>query len=296
MTRMSGADCLLRGRMYYNRDLSGLSTWRVGGPGERFFCPSDVEDLSCFLRHCQPDIPVFFLGCGSNVLISDAGISGCVVGLTGALAKLEHEGEIVRVEAGGTCRRLVRYCVARGLGGLEFLVGIPGTIGGALAMNAGALGSQIWDAVRMVITIDRQGQVRERPATDFRYGYRTLSGPKEWFLAAELAVQHRDARLLRARVREILRQRKATQPVSTFSCGSVFKNPHGDFAGRLIEKCGQKGRRTGGAEVSRRHANFIINHGQATASDIRTLIMEVQNVVWEKTAVLLEPEVKILEA
>ncbi len=296
MTRMPVGDCQLWGKMYYGRDLSELNTWRVGGSSECFYCPRDTADLSCFLRHCRSVIPVFFLGRGSNVLIPDAGISGCVVGLTKTLNTLEHENEIVRAEAGASCQGLVRYCAVNGLGGLEFLVGIPGSIGGALAMNAGALGNEIWSAVRGVTTIDRQGQVHERLAADFSYGYRTVSGPKEWFLAAEFVVQRRDSRQSREQVRQILRERKAMQPVNTFSCGSVFKNPHTGFAASLIEECGQKGRRVGDAEVSRQHANFIINRGQATASDIRALIMEVQHTVQEKTAVLLEPEVVILEA
>ncbi len=293
---MPVGDCQLWGKMYYDRDLSELNTWRVGGPGEYFYCPRDTADLSCFLRHCRSVIRVFFLGRGSNVLIPDAGIRGCVVGLTKTLNKLEHEGETVRAEAGVSCRGLVRYCAANGLGGLEFLVGIPGSIGGALAMNAGALGNQIWSLVRGVTTIDRQGQVHERLATDFSYGYRTVNGPEGWFLAAEFGMQRCDPKESREQVREILRERKATQPVNTFSCGSVFKNPSMGFAASLIEECGQKGRRVGDAEVSRQHANFIINHGQATASDIRTLILEVQHAVQEKMAVLLEPEVIILEA
>jgi UDP-N-acetylmuramate dehydrogenase len=193
------------------------------------------------------------------------------------------------------CAKVARFSAARGLAGAEFLAGIPGTVGGALAMNAGAFGGETWSIVRSVETMDRAGRRRRRLPAEFEIGYRQVQGPAgEWFIAAAFELRPDPDRSAAARIRELLAQRAETQPTGVFSCGSVFRNPEGDFAGRLIEACGLKGRRVGRARVSDRHANFIVNEGGATAADIEALVLLVQEEVRTQTGVRLEPEVRIV--
>jgi UDP-N-acetylmuramate dehydrogenase len=199
----------------------------------------------------------------------------------------------LRLEAGVSCAKAARFATRQGLVGIEFLAGIPGTIGGALAMNAGAWGGETWPHVTLVRTLDRAGVVRERPRADFEVGYRHVAMPSgEWFLEAELTLESGDTAAAQARIKALLERRAATQPTGLPSCGSVFRNPPGDHAARLIEACGLKGLRFGGAEVSPKHANFIINTGDATARDIARLIDHVQAEVERCHGVLLIPEVR----
>ncbi|WP_246194849.1 UDP-N-acetylmuramate dehydrogenase [Allochromatium palmeri] len=284
----------LRGEWRYEEPLSRHTSWRVGGPARRLYRPADAEDLIALMRQLDPDEPLLWLGLGSNLLVDDTGFPGTVILTQGTLNALERRGETcLYAEAGVSSAKLARFAAHHDLTGIEFLAGIPGTLGGALAMNAGAWGGETWNFVRRVWTLDRQGQVRERVATDYVPGYREVQGPAgEWFLAAELELAPGDGAASLARIRALLDQRAATQPVGQPSCGSVFRNPPGDHAARLIDALGLKGARIGGAEVSDKHANFIINRGGATATDITRLINHICETVERRTGIRLVPEVR----
>ncbi len=283
----------LRGEMRFDEPLSRHTTWRVGGPASCFYRPADRDDLVQFLSQLSPEEPLFWLGLGSNLLVRDGGYKGTVIATKGCLVASEWRSDrLLYAEAGIACAKVARLAARAGLCGLEFLAGIPGTLGGALAMNAGAFGGETWEQVVRVETIDRFGQVRSRLPKDFKVGYRQVKGTSgEWFLAAELKLEAGDVDAAQQRIKQLLERRAATQPTSQPSCGSVFRNPPGDFAARLIESAGLKGRRLGGAQVSEKHANFIINTGQATARDIEMLIAEVQREVAVHSGVELKTEV-----
>ncbi len=283
----------LRGELLLDEPLSGHTTWRVGGPARRFYRPADSADLVRFLQQLETDEPLLWLGLGSNLLVRDGGFPGTVIATQGRLNRLEwREGSRLYVEAGVSCAKVARTAARTGLCGVEFLAGIPGTIGGALAMNAGAFGGEIWDQVKQVETLDRYGEVRKRTPDDFDIGYRSVKGTAgEWFLSAELQLQSGDVSASQQVIRTLLDRRAATQPTSLPSCGSVFRNPTGNHAAKLIEAAGLKGTRIGGAQVSEKHANFIINTGDATAADIEALITKVQSEVEQRSGVLLVPEV-----
>ncbi|HFC53300.1 MAG TPA: UDP-N-acetylmuramate dehydrogenase [Gammaproteobacteria bacterium] len=286
----------LRGTMREQEPMARHTTWRVGGPAQRFYEPADRDDLAALLRSLPPDEPLFWLGLGSNLLVRDGGIRGTVIHTTGRLSALERlEGDRIRVEAGVPCPRVARFCAQERLTGAEFLAGIPGTMGGALQMNAGAFGGETWALVAGVETVDRQGVQRRRDPAEYRIGYRSVQGPPgEWFCAATLQLESGDPRAARQRVRDLLERRGATQPTGLPSAGSVFRNPPGDHAARLIEAAGLKGASIGGARVSTKHANFIINSGGASAADIEALIERVEAVVLEKHGVELQREVHIV--
>lgn len=283
----------LKGELRENEPLAHHTSWRVGGPARRFYRPADAADLATFLQQLDPAEPLLWLGLGSNLLVADSGFPGTVIQTQGALSSLRLAGESrLYAEAGVASAQAARTAVRNGLIGIEFLAGIPGTIGGALAMNAGAWGGEIWGHVSQVQTIDRHGRIRERRAEDFSVGYRMVQGPAgEWFLGAELALQMGDSDAAQARIRALLAARSRSQPIGLASCGSVFRNPVGDHAARLIEAAGLKGRSVGGAQVSPKHANFIINTGTATAEDIRGLMGLVQAEVERTAGVRLVPEV-----
>ncbi|HEU4617196.1 MAG TPA: UDP-N-acetylmuramate dehydrogenase [Gammaproteobacteria bacterium] len=271
------------------------TSWRVGGPADLYFKPRDAAELARFLAALPRDVPVHFVGLGSNLLVRDGGVRGAVVA-TGALkGTLERVDETaVRASAGVPCMRLARECVRWHLGPAAFFAGIPGTVGGALAMNAGAFGGETWRHVERVETIDRGGVRRQRAREEFTIGYRRVDGPPgEWFLGATFRLEH-DAASRPADIRDMLARRNASQPLGAPSCGSVFRNPPGSFAGRLIEECGLKGARIGGAFVSEKHANFIINGGAASADDIERLIDLVRRTVHERSGVLLELEARVI--
>lgn len=294
----SGAGHLtgLRGELRENEPLGEHTSWRIGGPADRFYLPADLDDLVEFLRSLPPQEPLFWLGLGSNLLVRDGGIRGTVVCTKNRLKGMRRDGEQgVYAEAGVPCALVARFGMEQGLVGAEFLAGIPGTLGGALAMNAGAFGGETWALVDTLLTVDRFGTIRERKAGDYRVGYRSVSGPDgEWFLAARLRLAPGDTAGSRERVKSLLAKRAASQPVNQPSCGSVFRNPPGDHAARLIEVCGLKGRRIGGACVSEKHANFIVNLDGATARDVESLIETVRSRVREQHGVSLEPEVRIV--
>jgi len=285
-----------RGELRINEPMSEHTSWRAGGTARRFYKPADLDDLCDFLLEMVPQEPLLWLGLGSNLLVRDGGFPGTVIFTHGALNDLEWLDDVtLRAGAGVTCAKVARVTAKQGLTGAEFLAGIPGTIGGALAMNAGAFGGETWDMVSAVETIDQAGHLHKRSPEEFRIGYRSVDGVSdEWFVAAQLLLEFGDVDMAQSDIRELLAKRGATQPTSQYSCGSVFRNPPGDHAARLIESAGLKGKILGGAQVSEKHANFIINTGNASASDIETLLHQVQGCVEQLYDVRLEPEVRIV--
>lgn len=282
-------------RVLRDEPMSRHTSWHVGGPADLFFKPLDVADLAQFLQSLEACTPILWIGLGSNLLVRDGGIRGAVVDTHGALGELERLDEHeVWCAAGVSCAKLARQCIKWGLGPAEFFAGIPGTLGGALAMNAGAFGGETWSHVIRVVTLDREGVRRERPASDYQVSYRHVVGPaNEWFLGARLRFQMRPG-VSKDDIRMLLARRKATQPIGEWSCGSVFTNPPGDHAARLIEEAGLKGQRIGGARVSPMHANFIVNDGSASAADIERLIEHVIATVEQHHGIRLRPEVRIV--
>jgi len=283
-------------RIRRSEPMSRHTSWHVGGPAEVFFNPRDRLDLSAFLRSLASDVPIYWVGLGSNLLVRDGGLDGVVISTHGALDRLERMTEnCIYVEAGVPCARIAKQCIRWGLGPAEFFAGIPGTMGGALAMNAGAFGGETWHHVVAVETTDRHGREHARPATSFKATYRHVEMPEpdEWFVGAKLVFEKKPG-VHESQVRELLAKRKATQPIGEWSGGSTFTNPPNDHAARLIEVSGLKGKRIGDASVSQKHANFIINHGQAKAADIEGLIAHVQETVEKLQGVRLNPEVRIV--
>ena len=283
------------GELRRHEPMSRHTSWRVGGPADIFFKPADADDLALFLRELDDDVPIFWLGLGSNLLVRDGGLRGVVIAASGVFRQLEKIADY-RVRAGASvpCTTLARQCIRWGFGPSEFFAGIPGAVGGALAMNAGAHGGETWERVQAVTTIDRQGVIRERSPDEFEIGYRSVRGPEqEWFLAATFHFDP-EAKSSMETLQQMLARRKETQPLGLPSCGSVFRNPPGEHAARLIESSGLKGLTLGGAEVSRKHANFIINRGQASAADIEKLICKIRDTVQQKHGIELVCEVRMV--
>lgn len=285
----------MQGEMRFEEPMSRHTSWRAGGPAERYFVPASLEDLQRFLAGLDREVPVFWFGVGSNLLVRDGGLKGVVVAAAKLLRQLDRvDSNRVRAGAGVPCTQLARQCIRWGLGPSEFFAGIPGTVGGALAMNAGAYGGETWERVASVRTIDRDGEIHERGPGDYSVGYRHVSGPPdEWFLDATFEFEPGVTASVE-KMNAMLEQRRDTQPLGQPSCGSVFRNPPGDHAARLIEAAGLKGYSIGGAEVSEKHANFIINTGNASATDIEALIEHVQRTVREQFDVELVHEVRIV--
>lgn len=285
----------LRGKLMRNEPLAKHTSWRVGGPADLFFEPRDKADVGAFMRSLDQHMPLLWLGLGSNLLVRDGGVRAAVIDTHGALNELRRLNQKeIWCEAGVACAKLAKQCAKWNLGPAEFFAGIPGTLGGALAMNAGAFGGETWRHVLEVETIDRHGEIRRRPAADYQVSYRHVAGPSnEGFLGARLNFElHSDSG--EASIRALLARRKETQPIGEPSCGSVFTNPPGDHAARLIESAGLKGYRIGGARVSEKHANFIINEGSATAADLERLIEHVKATVLRVHGIELSPEVRIV--
>jgi UDP-N-acetylmuramate dehydrogenase len=286
----------LRGCLLEDVQLVQYTSWRTGGLAQCLYQPADIVDLSLFFSAISDDMPIFWLGHGTNLLVRDQGVEGVVILVRKTLddlVTLEKEG-YVYAEAGATCAQLAYFTVNLNLTGLEFLVGIPGTVGGALAMNAGADGGQIWDSVTCVKTIDRNGVVRIREKNEYQVNYRRVIFPaKEWFVGGYFRLCLGEKEQSLRNIAEMLSRRQMSQPLHLPNAGSVFRNPDNDYAARLIERCGLKGMRIGGACVSEKHANFIVNDGQASASDIEKLIEYITRVVKQKTGIQLEKEIHI---
>jgi UDP-N-acetylmuramate dehydrogenase len=347
----------LRGELRLDEPMRKHTSWRAGGIARRMYRPADLDDLLLFLRTLPEDEPLVAVGLGSNLLVRDGGLRGTVLLMHGALTELRLDANgTIRVEAGVAGAKLARFASLQNLRGAEFFAGIPGTVGGMLAMNAGCYGSEIWERVVQVQTVDRFGELRTRTAEDYEIGYRSVAlkekgegrrvkggeaaayegftlpsspiplppvtlnekgeearekcdaaaegftlppspfplPPEEFFVSATMKFEHGDGDAARQEIRELLAKRIASQPLNLPNAGSVFRNPPGDYAARLIQQCGLKGKRIGGAQVSEKHANFIVNTGEATAADIESLIDEVRTTVAAQTGVQLHPEVKII--
>ena len=283
------------GKIMRNEPMSKHTTWRVGGPADVYYSPRCRDELLDFLRSLDADTPVYWVGLGSNLLVRDGGIRGVVIATGQALNGFRNlGGGVIEVEAGVPCTVVARQCSRWELGPAEFFAGIPGSVGGALWMNAGAFGGETWGKVIEVDVVDRRGTVRTRGWDGYQVGYRDVRGPlEEWFLAARFKFDE-NYTAAADRIRTLVSERKASQPLGLPSCGSVFKNPPGDHAARLIEAAGLKGARVGGAEVSPKHANFIINTGAATAADVEALIERVRDTVQARHGVQLDTEVQIV--
>ena len=291
----------LRGDLKLNEPMARHVSWRAGGPAARVYRAADRDDLCAFLRQLTPEEPVVFIGLGSNTLVRDGGFPGSVILTHAASRRPVLVDGLVQAEAGVASPKVARFAALHGLGAAEFLAGIPGSVGGALAMNAGCYGSETWDIVEQVETVNRAGIFKVRSKSDFEVGYRHCElksgriGEDEWFSGARFRLPAGDALSSRERIKEFLAARIATQPLSLPNAGSVFRNPPGDHAARLIEACGLKGVARGAAHVSEKHANFIVNPaGASRAADIEWLISHVRTVVRDKTGIDLHPEVRIL--
>lgn len=286
----------VRGKLQEQANLSQFTSWRVGGAADYLYIPADLADLAAFLQQVPASMPITWLGLGSNTLIRDRGIRGLVIITQGALNQLTLiNDKHIRAEAGVSCAQLARFSARLGLTGLEFMAGIPGTVGGALVMNAGCFGGETWRYVIGTESIDRAGKLHQRSLMDYTVSYRQVQGPSgEWFVAGRFELSPGNKEKSLSDIKALLEKRNQTQPTSLANCGSTFRNPPGNYAGKLIEECGLKGKQIGGALVSTKHANFIINENHATAKDIEQLIEEVQKTVEEKTGIKLHREVHIL--
>ena len=291
----------MRGLVKQREPMAAHTSWRVGGPADRYFEPADRQDLIEFVRQLPPGEPVLWIGLGSNLLVRDGGVRGTVICLHGALEQLElpkgsASQNVIHAEAGVHCARLAKFAQQHKRAGLGFMAGIPGTVGGALAMNAGAWGGETWPNVLEAEVLLRSGRAEWWAASAFKWDYRHVELPRNvlGFLGARFSVSADDDGAHERYTKEALAKRKASQPVGKPSAGSTFRNPPNDHAARLIESCGLKGHRIGGAHVSTHHANFIITEDGARAADVEALIEHVQRVVQDQAGVKLEPEVRIV--
>ena len=285
----------LRGELLLQEPMGRHCSWRTGGAAKQLYRPADADDLQEFLRQLGDDEQLLWVGLGSNLLVRDGGFDGSVILTKGRLQRLDAGDDLLCAEAGASCAKVARESVRLGYCGLEFFAGIPGTVGGALAMNAGAFGSETWEHVASVETIDRHGKRRNRQPQEFEVSYREVKMPAgEYFLRGCFVLQRGDVESAQRRIRELLERRAQTQPTTQPSCGSTFRNPEGDHAARLIESSGLKGHCIGGACVSEKHANFIINRGDATAADIESLMEYIQQQVYSHSGVALQAEVHIV--
>ena len=284
------------GQIRYNEPLANYTSWRVGGVADKFYQPADKADLIQFIQNLPKNEPLFWMGLGSNLLIRDGGIRGTVINTKNRLKICERiNDETIYIEAGVPCALVAKFCAEQGLVGAEFLAGIPGTMGGALKMNAGAFGGETWAIVESVEMLNRHGAIFTKFTNEFEISYRHVNlKSDEWFLAVTLKLQKGDTSESQQNIKALLAKRANSQPTNQPSCGSVFKNPEGDFAARLIEVSGLKGFKIGGAQVSEKHANFIINAGGATAENIEQMIAYVQAQVAQKYGIHLQTEVCIV--
>ncbi|GAB1231552.1 UDP-N-acetylmuramate dehydrogenase [Ferrigenium sp. UT4] len=287
----------LRGEMRHDEPMARHVSWRAGGVARHLYRPADLADLQAFLRRTPATEPLLFVGLGSNLLVREGGFPGTVVQLVGALAELRMEDGLIYAQAGVPGAKLARFAAANHLCGAEFFVGIPGTLGGMLAMNAGCYGGETWQQVVRAQVLTRSGELLERTPPAYEIGYRRVvlqQEREEFFVGAWLHFKQGDVEKARQEIRALMEKRSASQPLQQPNCGSVFRNPEGGHAARLIERCGLKGRQIGGAQVSEKHANFIVNVGGATATDIENLIGAVQATVLQQTGIELHPEVRIV--
>lgn len=285
----------IRGEIINSEPMKKHTSLRVGGVAQYFYKPSDMDDLIHFLSLLDNDVSIFWLGRGSNILVRDEGLSGVVISSSKILREIKRINELtIKVEANVPCTMLAKKCIRWGLGPSEFFSGIPGSLGGALAMNAGAYGNETWERVVSVKTINRNGIIKNRISEEYQIDYRDVKGPiNEWFVSAILKFESNKIPSME-RQKEMLEQRKESQPLGKPSCGSVFRNPPGDFAAKLIEQSNLKGYRIGGASVSLKHANFIITDDSACANDVEQLIEYIRSTVKNLHDIELKCEVRII--
>jgi UDP-N-acetylmuramate dehydrogenase len=283
----------VRGRLAENAPLGPMTWFRVGGQAEILFRPADPDDLAAFLAEKPAEIPVTVIGVASNLLVRDGGIQGVVVRLGRGFADVAIEGESVQTGSGALDSNLALACQQASLAGLEFLSGIPGTIGGNLRMNAGAYGTEIRDVLVKAVALDSVGRRHDVTPAEMHLSYRSCGVPPDWiFIGATLRGRKGDSAEIAARMNEIQTAREATQPVRARTGGSTFANPPGQKAWALIDAAGCRGLRRGGAMVSEKHANFLINTGEATAADLENLGEEVRQRVFDKSGITLRWEIK----
>jgi UDP-N-acetylmuramate dehydrogenase len=285
----------IRGEVRFKEPLAFHTSLRIGGPADIFVMPQDVDDVRKALIFADKEkLPVVVLGGGYNVLVKDRGIRGIVIKLEGCLGRMEFHGEEVTIGCGAGLSTMIREAAALGLGGVECLVGIPATIGGALAMNAGTRDGAIGDFVSAVYFLHPDGTIGELKPAPGAFAYRTFGFPPgAILLGARLALHRKPQKEILAEIKARLKQKKMTQPLALASAGCVWKNPDFDQAGKLLEKAGLKGKRVGTAEISAKHANFIINRGGATAADVLALMEMAFQRVYNQTGIRLQPELKI---
>ncbi len=284
-----------------NEPMSKHTSWRAGGVAKRYVQAKNLSVLAAYIATLPENEKLLWLGLGSNTLVRDGGFDGTVIATQGVMSQLEllagdsKNKNCVYVGAGVAGAKLARFCAKHNLSGAEFFAGIPGLIGGALAMNAGAFGSEIWPLIVEVETINRKGEIQKRLASEFEFSYRHVSRfDDEWFVSATLKLDKKPQKNNTVDIKKLLAKRAATQPTGVASCGSVFRNPEGYYAAELIEACELKGKRIGGAVISEKHANFIINDNNASAADIESLIQLIQEKVKQVHGVVLKPEAEIV--
>jgi UDP-N-acetylmuramate dehydrogenase len=285
----------IKGKLMFDEPMSKHTSWRLGGPADRYYVPADLQDLQNFLANLETGLDILWVGLGSNMLVRDGGFRGQVIAPLNALNEihLNADGSLY-AESGISCAKLAKFCRNEGLTGADFFAGIPGTIGGALAMNAGAFGGETWTAVERLFMLDRHGRLVERNTAEFEVSYRRVTLPQqEWFAAALFRFDRRAAGE-DSNIRRLLQQRNETQPIGLPSCGSVFKNPPGNHAAQLIEAVGLKGYCLGTACVSDKHANFIISSTATTSQDVEALIEHIRATVVARFDICLESEVRIV--
>ena len=286
----------LQGELRTQEPMSRHTSWKTGGNADYYYIASDINDLAKFISKLPTSTPITWIGFGSNLLVRDGGLPGVVVSVVGLLNELKKINETdIFIGAGVSCVKVAHFSAKHGLEGIEFLAGIPGTIGGALAMNAGAYGGEIWSYIKEVETINRKGKREIFEKNKFDINYRSVSiSENEWFIACKMKLEISTRTIVNDRIKKMLSERADGQPLGKLSCGSVFRNPTNQHAAKLIELCGLKGKKVGGAVISDKHSNFIINTGNATSLDIEQLIEFIQACVYEKYNIKLIPEVRII--
>lgn len=288
----AGAQCILE-----QESMKKHTTFRIGGPADIFAVPDTIEKAAKIIGICREQkVPFYVIGNGSNLLVSDQGYRGVVVQVYKNLSAIEIKGDIITAQAGAMLSVIAKKAMAASLTGFEFASGIPGTIGGAAVMNAGAYGGEMKQVLTEVTVLTREGELRRIPSEELKLGYRYSVIPeKGWIvLEAKLKLHRGDYDMIKARMDELKEKRVEKQPLELPSAGSTFKRPEGYFAGKLIMDAGLRGFSVGGAQVSEKHCGFVVNTGEATAKDVRDLIREVSRQVKTKFGVELEPEVKML--
>ncbi|PIV20558.1 MAG: UDP-N-acetylenolpyruvoylglucosamine reductase [Deltaproteobacteria bacterium CG03_land_8_20_14_0_80_45_14] len=287
---------MIKGRVLFDAPMKQFISMKVGGPADSLLFPRSVDELRKVVRYARrKKIPFFILGKGTNLVVRDKGVRGWVINLTQGMKKIQMEGEVVEAEAGLPLQRLVQFSIQKGLTGLEPFFGIPGTVGGGVAMNAGAWGVELKDVLLSITLMKEDGEIVEKPHSRLRFSYRRLILPPSWIiLKGRFQLKKGKKEEILERVKSYSEIRKRKQPLDYPSAGSIFKNPKEGPAGKWIEEAGLKGFRVGQAMVSERHANFIINLGKAKAEEVIRLMELVEKKIYEKKGISLEREVKVV--